>query len=47
MTLEPHHFLHLKCDRLTSFPEGPSLDECAPRSQIRIKALRGTWSALP
>jgi len=24
MTLEPHHFLHLKCDRLTS-----SLDEFA------------------
>jgi hypothetical protein len=21
MTLEPHHFLHLKCDRLTSSPD--------------------------
>jgi hypothetical protein len=24
MTLEPHHFLHLKCDRLTSSEEGAS-----------------------
>ena len=39
MTLGPHHFLHLKCDRLTSSPDDDYASP-AKNSEVRIPACK-------